>query len=125
MTRGRVLVVDDEPDVVETMRDIVQALGYEASSASSGEAAMMMMATIQPHVILLDLMMPGISGLEALIYFREHHPAVPVIIITVNVDHEPAPQARAAGAFAVVEKPYDMAPLGQLLARAMEQAPPG
>jgi CheY-like chemotaxis protein len=107
------------------MRDIVQALGYEASSASSGEAAMMMMATIQPHVILLDLMMPGISGLEALIYFREHHPAVPVIIITVNVDHEPAPQARAAGAFAVVEKPYDMAPLGQLLARAMEQAPPG
>ena len=50
---------------------------------------------------------------------------MPVIIITVNVDHEPAPRARAAGAFAVVEKPYDMAPLGQLLARAMEQAPPG
>jgi len=120
---GRVLVVDDAPEVVDTLQDIVQALGYEATAARSGEMAIAAMATREAHLVLLDLLMPGMSGLGALTYFRQHHPAVPVIILTADVEHETARLARAAGAFAVVTKPYSIDPLGSLLTRAMAQAP--
>ena len=108
--RGRVLVVDDEPVVLDTLRDILEALGYEASTAATGEQAIAALATVRPHVVFLDLRMrmPGISGLEALAYFREHHRRVPVIVITGSIEQEIARQARAGGAFDVVGKPFDM-----------------
>ena len=67
--------------------------------------------------------MPGISGLEALMYFREHHRTVPVIVITGNPQQESAQQARAAGAFDVLAKPFDMVALRGLVAQAMRVAP--
>jgi len=123
--RGRVLVVDDEPVVLDTLRDILEALGYEASTAATGEQAFAAMATVRPHVVFLDLRMRmlGISGLEALAYFREHHRRVPVIVITGSIEQEIARQARAGGAFDVVGKPFDMDALQGLLARAMQLAP--
>ncbi len=123
--RGRVLVVDDEPVVLDTLRDILEALGYEASTAATGEQAIAALATVRPHVVFLDLRMrmPGISGLEALAYFREHHRRVPVIVITGSIEQEIARQARAGGAFDVVGKPFDMDALQGLLARAMQLAP--
>ena len=68
--------------------------------------------------------MPGISGLEALAYFREHYPGVPVIVITGNIEHEMAHQARDRGAFEVIGKPFGLTALKNLLARAMKLAPP-
>ncbi len=79
---GRVLVVDDDPEVLEALREILEDLGYEASTAASAEQAIAAMATVRPHVVFLDLRMPGISGLEALTYFRQHHRTLPVIVIT-------------------------------------------
>ena len=64
--RGRVLVVDDQSQVRDLLREFVEHLGYEASTAASGEQAIAAMATVQPHVVFLDLLMPGISGLEVL-----------------------------------------------------------
>jgi CheY-like chemotaxis protein len=55
----RVLVVDDEAEVVDTLGEILSVLGYEVSSATTGEAAIASMGTARPHVVLLDLMMPG------------------------------------------------------------------
>ena len=62
--RGRVLVVDDERHVRGLLRDLVEHLGYDASTAASGELAIAAMATEQPNVVLIDLIMPGILGLE-------------------------------------------------------------
>jgi two-component system OmpR family response regulator len=76
---GRVLVVDDQPQVLDTLREIVEHMGYEACTAASVEQAIAAMATVRPHVVFLDLLMPGMSGLEVLAHFREHHGAVPVI----------------------------------------------
>jgi len=120
--RGRVLVVDDEPEVLDTLREILEELGYKASVAASGEQAIAAMATVQPHVVFLDLLMPGMSGLEVLAHFREHHGAVPVIVITGSVEQKVAREARAGGAFDVVGKPFDMDALQGLLARAMQLA---
>jgi CheY-like chemotaxis protein len=121
--RGRVLVVDDEPDVLDTLRDMLESLGYEAITATTGEEAIAAMITVRPQVVFLDLRMPGISGLEALTYFREHHRRVPVIVITGSIQQEVARHARAGGAFEVVGKPFDMDTLHRLLARAMQLAP--
>jgi CheY-like chemotaxis protein len=121
--RGRVLVVDDEPEVLEALRDILEHLGYEASTAASGEQAIAAMATARPQVVFLDLAMPGISGLEALTYFRQHHRTVPVIVITGAPGQESAQQARAAGAFDVLAKPFEMPTLESLVAQAMRLAP--
>ena len=120
--RGRVLVVDDEPEVLDTLREILEELGYKASVAASGEQAIAAMATVQPHVVFLDMMMPGVSGLEALTYFRQHYRRVPVIVITGSVEQKVAREARAGGAFDVVGKPFDMDALQGLLARAMQLA---
>jgi len=54
-------VVDDEPEVLDTLREILEELGYKASVAASGEQAIAAMATVQPHVVFLDMMMPGVS----------------------------------------------------------------
>jgi CheY-like chemotaxis protein len=119
---GRVLVVDDEPAVVDVLRDFLDDLGYEHATAVSGEQAIAAMATVQPDVVFLDLMMPGISGLEALTYFREHHRRVPVIVITGSIELEIANQARDRGAFDIVAKPFELAAMQLLLARAMRLA---
>jgi CheY-like chemotaxis protein len=119
---GRVLVVDDQPQVLSMLREVVEHLGYEASTAASGEEAIAAMATVQPHVVFLDLAMPGISGLEVLKYVRVHHHTVPVIVITGNIDQEIAGHARAAGAFAVVGKPISLDALKVLAALAMSLA---
>jgi CheY-like chemotaxis protein len=91
--------------------------------AASGEQAIAAMATVRPHVMVLDLLMPGISGLEALPYFRQHHRTVPVIVITGDAEQVSAQKARAAGAFDVLAKPFEMATLRGLVAQAMRLAP--
>ena len=122
MGHGRVLVVDDQPRVLNVLRDIVEDLGYEASTAANGEQAIGAMATVRPHVVFLDLPTPGISGMEVLNYVREHHPTVPVIVIAGNIDQDIACEARAAGAFAVVGKPIERDALEVLVALAMSLA---
>jgi CheY-like chemotaxis protein len=122
-SHGRVLVVDDDPDVLDALREILVSLGYEFSAAASGEQAIAAMATFRPHVMLLDLLMPGISGLEALTYFRQHHRTVPVIVITGDPGGVSAQKARAAGSFDVLAKPFDLATLRGLVAQAMRLAP--
>jgi two-component system KDP operon response regulator KdpE len=76
-------VVDDQPQVLDMLREIVEHMGYEACTAASVEQAIAAMATVRPHIVFLDLLMPGMSGLEVLAHFREHG-AVPVIVITGN-----------------------------------------
>jgi CheY-like chemotaxis protein len=121
--RGRILVVDDDPEVLDTLRELLEDLGYEANTAPTVEQAITAMANSQPHVVFLDLMMPGISGLEALTYFRQHYRRVPVIVITGDPGHESVQKARAAGAFDVLGKPFNMATLQNLAAEAMRLAP--
>jgi CheY-like chemotaxis protein len=124
MSLGRVLVVDDDPRVMGILRDMLQHFGYEVSSAASAEEAFAAMVDVRGRVVFLDLQLPGISGLEALAYFREHYPTVPVIVVTGNIEHEMAHQARDRGAFEVIGKPFSLTALKDLLERAMNLAPP-
>ena len=122
--RRRVLVVDDHPLVLSFLRDVVENFGYEASTAANGAEAIAAMATTQPHLVFLDMVMPGIPSLEVLNYIHEHHPTVPVIVISGTIDQKIARHAYAAGAFAVVGKPINLDTLRDLVTQAMRMAPP-
>jgi two-component system, OmpR family, response regulator MprA len=121
--RGRILIVDDEPAVRATLGELLQDLGYQVNTAADGQQAIDAMSGVRPQVVFLDLLMPGISGLEALTYFRQHHRRVPVIVITGGLDQDTANQVRAGGAFEIIGKPFDIDALTRLLARAMQLAP--
>jgi DNA-binding response OmpR family regulator len=118
MALGRVLVVDDQPQVMGILRDMLAHLGYEASSAASAEDAIAAMVDVQPHIVFLDLQLPGMSGLDALAYFRKHHPAVPVILVTGSLEQDPR-HLRDHGAFDVIVKPFGLTTVKNVLSQAM------
>jgi PAS domain S-box-containing protein len=83
---GKILIVDDDPAARRLMSATLQDLGYEIHSAGGGEDALAFAASEQPLAVVLDLVMPGVDGLEFLIRFREHveNRAVPVLIWTMK-----------------------------------------
>jgi two-component system, OmpR family, KDP operon response regulator KdpE len=109
----RVMVVDDEPQARRLLREALVARGFEVLDARSGEEALSGLGTYSPDVILLDLNMPGIGGMETC---RAIHASSEAAIIVVSVNQAPRSKALAlnAGADDYVTKPFD---LEELIAR--------
>jgi DNA-binding response OmpR family regulator len=112
---GRVLVVDDEVQAVDLLREFLSAKGYEVITASDGDEALRKVKEERPHLILLDILMPKMDGLEVLRRLREIDKEVGVIMITGVNEQEIARQAMALGAFDYIVKPLDLAYLEQSL----------
>jgi CheY-like chemotaxis protein len=103
---ARVLVVDDEPEFREVVAEYLAGKGFDAREAASGEEAIKRVAEFQPHIVLLDLMMTGIGGLEALREIKALAPETCVIIVTAVEDLTAARGALARGAADYVTKPF-------------------
>jgi DNA-binding response OmpR family regulator len=103
----RILVVDDEPDFVELLQEFLTAKGYEVISATDGEQAIRKVKEDRPHLILLDVRMPRMNGLEVLKQVREIDHEVGVIMVTAANEEETGRQALALGAFDYIVKPVD------------------
>jgi DNA-binding NtrC family response regulator len=116
--RRKILVVDDEPDIVDIVREHFEAI-YEVHTALSGSRAIKLVRTVRPDLVLLDLRMPGLSGVDVLKTLRRMDPKLVVIIITANEDTDVAADAIAQGAFSYVPKPFDFASLDHLVAIAL------
>jgi two-component system KDP operon response regulator KdpE len=110
---GRVLVVDDDPQIRRVMRTTLDAKGYEVDEAGSGERAVELAGTEKYDLILLDVNLPGKTGVETC---REIHTqsTTPIIMLTVRDAGEDKIEALDAGACDYVTKPFAM---GELLAR--------
>jgi two-component system KDP operon response regulator KdpE len=108
-----VFVIDDEPQIVRALRVGLSASGYEVRSAGNGETALDMMATDSPDVVLLDLGLPGIDGVEVVRRLRGWS-AVPVIVLSVRERQADKVAALDAGADDYLTKPFGM---DELLAR--------
>ena len=110
---GRVLVVDDDPQIRRVMRTTLEVKGYEIDEAGSGEQALELARSAKYELILLDINLPGKTGVETCREIRTHSIA-PVIMLTVRDASEDKIEALDAGACDYVTKPFAM---GELLAR--------
>jgi two-component system, OmpR family, KDP operon response regulator KdpE len=109
----RVLVVDDEPQILRGLRTNLTARGYEVDTAADGEHALDVAARHRPDVVILDLGLPGIDGLEVIRGLRAWS-SVPIIVLSAREQEPDKVAALDAGADDYVTKPFGM---GELLAR--------
>jgi two-component system KDP operon response regulator KdpE len=109
----RVLIVDDEPQIRRFLRTSLSAHGYRVIEAAGGQEAMTLLATERPELVLLDLGLPDIDGLEVIRRLREWS-MVPIIVVSVRGREAEKIEALDCGADDYVTKPFGM---GELLAR--------
>ncbi|MCU0589441.1 MAG: response regulator [Syntrophobacteraceae bacterium] len=105
---SKVLLVDDEREFVQTLSERLQMRDYGSAVAYDGEEALSILAEEEPEVMVLDLKMPGIDGLEVLRRVRREHPNVEVIVLTGHGSREVERECLELGACAYLEKPVDM-----------------
>ncbi len=104
----KILIVDDEPKACEQLELFFKAKGFEVTTATSGEEALSKLKRERPHVILLDVRMPGVSGIEVLRRAKELDPAVGAIMVTAVQDEGVFKEALKEGAFDYLTKPIDL-----------------
>jgi DNA-binding NarL/FixJ family response regulator len=97
-TEGKVLIVDDHDLFRTGLRALVEESGFEAADAASGEAALRRVAELRPDVVVMDLNMPGMSGIEATRRLSDVVPETPVLILTISNDDARVIEAIRAGA---------------------------
>lgn len=115
----KVLVVDDDPVMHRVLKHYLERKGYEMLQATSAREALELAATQAPDVIVLDVRMPDMTGLEALRKLKEMPSAktIPVIVVTVNADRTTQMESEVSGAAAFLVKPFRPAELLEVLER--------
>ncbi|MFO0868597.1 MAG: sigma-54 dependent transcriptional regulator [Pirellulales bacterium] len=121
---AKLLVVDDEPSIVWALTRLGRELGHEVVAASSAEQALGTVDSAGPDVILLDVRLPGMSGLDAMARFRERCPHVPLLIMTAYGDLPTAVAAVRNGAFEYLVKPFDLSKVQRAWERALASREP-
>lgn len=105
---GRILVVDDEIKVCAILKEYLSLKGYETHTALSGEEALEKVKEVKPHIVLLDIIMPGMGGIKTLQEIKKIEPNIGVIMITAIIDEPMALLALEMGAYDYITKPFDL-----------------
>jgi len=121
MSKALVMIVDDEEGIRETLSGILEDEGYESITASSGEEAVKKAKEITPDVVLLDVWLPGMDGIQTLQELKASHPDIPVIIISGHANVEIAVKATKMGAYDLLEKPLSIEKVLLAVDRALEK----
>ena len=114
-----ILLVDDEVEFVTTLAERLDLRDIAARVAHDGESALKAVAEDEPHVMVLDVMMPGMKGIEVLQRVREQHPAVQVVLLTGQGKTRDGIEGMRHGAFAYLMKPLDLEDLMQTMNEAV------
>ena len=115
---SRILIVDDEPSICWTLTEALSDDGHECRQASSAEEGLRLAAEFQPQVVLLDVRLPGRSGLDVLSEIRDLTGQAPVVVMTAFGDLETAVRAVSSGAFEYLVKPFELEDALRLVERA-------
>jgi DNA-binding NtrC family response regulator len=115
---AKVLLVDDEEEFLDIMAERMAARGLDVTTTTSAEDALKMVQAETYDVVIMDLMMPEMDGLQALKHFKLTRPDVQVILLTGNVPEEKCVEALELGALEVIEKPADLNRLTQTIEAA-------
>ena len=118
--RPTVLVVDDEAAILDTLRILLRNEGFEPFVAHGGRKALEQLPQLRPDIVLTDIRMPNIGGVEVLSAAREADPDTPVILMTAQATLQSAMQAVNEGAFYYIQKPFRNDELIAILRRAAE-----
>lgn len=120
MTGNRVLIIDDEIVLSRSLAMTFRDDGFEVTTAESGEAAMEILESAAPQVVLLDLRLPGMDGIQVLEHIRRHDESVGVILMTAYGDTQTTVEAIKRGAFNFINKPFELADIKALVHQAFE-----
>ncbi len=104
----KILLVDDEPDILQVLSFRLSKAGYDTVAASNGNDALQMMEDFHPDLVLLDVMMPGMDGFETCTRMKKSHPQSRVVIYTAKIDGINAARARESGADDFTVKTTDL-----------------
>jgi DNA-binding NtrC family response regulator len=118
MEQINVLLVDDEDEFVRSLSERMRMRDIESGVALNGEQALGIMEKENPDVMVLDLKMPGIDGLEVLRRVKKTYPDVQVIMLTGHGSKKDEEEARRLGAFEYLEKPTEMEKLVAIIKKA-------
>ncbi len=121
MSRARVLIVDDEPDMLDNVSRILTRAGHHCMAVTDPQRALQMIDAERPDLVLTDLKMPKVDGIEILKAARQADPHLPVIIMTAHGTIESAVEAMRQGAFHYVTKPFNNEELRLLVERGLAQ----
>jgi two-component system nitrogen regulation response regulator NtrX len=103
-----ILIVDDEPSILQTLSGLLSDEGFEVTTAANGYEALKIIDAESPDLVLLDIWMPGIDGIETLKEIKKENPTIQVIIITGHGTIETAVNATKLGAYDLIEKPLSI-----------------
>ncbi|MBL8072764.1 MAG: sigma-54-dependent Fis family transcriptional regulator [Nitrospira sp.] len=120
---AKILIVDDDPDIVLMLEDRLQAEGYETVTALEGQQALDLIVQESPHLVLLDLTLPKLSGLDVLKRLAQMKPSdgPPVIVMTAHASIQAAVEAMKEGAYDFLTKPLDNDHLLIVIRKALER----
>ena len=106
--KKKLFVVDDESEICEFLKSFFEERNYEVEVAYSGEEAIQMIEKIKPHIVLLDVQMPGLDGLETLKWIKHKYPEIKVIMVTAIETHDKIERALRYGADNYITKPLSL-----------------
>jgi DNA-binding NtrC family response regulator len=122
LKKPSLLIVDDDEDTLETLSDVLQEKGYRIETAKTGEKAIAKAKEHFFNVALIDVRLPGITGIELLRAFRKNHPTMMKIVITGHATLQTAVDAVNLGANAYIMKPIDHERLDQMIKECLAYA---
>ncbi len=120
--QGRILIVDDDREMLDLLRDVCEGEGFEVGIEENGIHALRRIEKEQFGVVVSDIELAGIKGLELLRKIKEHSPFTPVILITAFGSIESAIKAMKLGAFDYLTKPFEMEELLVVIGKALENS---
>jgi len=115
VNKTKVLIVDDQPGIRRLLLEVFTDEGYEVNVATNGNEALEQAKEVKPAVILMDMKMPGMDGIDALKELKELGLAERVIMMTAYGELELVTKAKELGAFAYVTKPFDIIKLCEMV----------
>jgi two-component system response regulator (stage 0 sporulation protein F) len=118
---AKILVIDDNPHVVDILATFLREEGYGILGALTSDEGLKLAILSRPDLVLLDIALPGTTGIDVLKRIRSINPTTRVIMVTGNSDPVLAREALELGALAYIDKPFDFAYLKRVIAMALRE----
>ena len=122
MTKERILIVDDEKNIVSSLQEILNDEGYDIVTAEDGLDALEMVQAEPPDLVLLDIWIPGMDGIEVLQAIKTYHPEIEVLVMSGHGTIDTAVKATKLGAYDFIEKPFSVDALLETIASVLADA---